>query len=419
MIRRFTSRDTNSLRILDLLRSYPGSSRTELARQTHLGKATVSVLVQDLIKDSLICEDGAGGQLASAGRPPVGLRLNASTNFSIGVELTGRECISALTDLYSNPLRVLRKPLHDVTVATIVECIAESATELTEGRDRTKLLGVGVGVPGPVDAAHQHVIRAENMGWTDVPLGPLLEKRLNTPVTVVKRQNAGALGEYWYGVGKSSANLLYISVAVGIGCGIILGGELYEGTSGAAGELGHVEVVADGLPCKCGSRGCLETVASLPAIGLRAADAVRQGRASLLRELTGGDPDTISGEMVLEAASKGDSLSEEVVREAAGYLGLAIANLIDLFNPALVILGGAVLDAESLFLNPIREAVQRRAFSISLAAVDVVPSSLGFRAAAIGAATLVTNHFFSPAGFAGTGSRLAHRVPPEASTLSM
>jgi glucokinase-like ROK family protein len=396
MISRRTVQDVNSLRILGILRLRPGTSRTEIAKQTHLGKATVSVLVQGLIKDRLVCEEGAGIQLASAGRRPVGLRLNSRTRFSIGLELTGNECISALTDLYANPLRVLRKPMRDLAVPAVVGCIADSVRELLHGFEADALLGIGVGVPGPVDAARQCVIKAENIGWTDVPLGSILEERLDAPVTVVKRQNAGALGEYWYGIGRSKANLLYISVAVGIGCGIIVQGKLYEGANGSAGEIGHTTVIPDGDRCRCGNIGCLETVSSLPAIGTRAMERVRRGRASLLSDLACGVLESISGDMVLEAATKCDPLAIETVQEAARYLGIAVANVINLFNPAMVILGGAVLDAGDLFLDPIREEIQRRAFSIPLAAVEVVPSALGFRAAAIGAATLVTDSFFSP-----------------------
>jgi glucokinase-like ROK family protein len=395
-VRRRASRDINSLRILNILRAHPGISRTDLARETRLGKATVSVLVQGLIKDDLIYEDGTGTQLASAGRRPVNLRLNPETRFSIGLELTGRECISVLTDLYAKPLRVLRKPTRDPAVTAVVECMVESVKELLDGYDKNRLLGIGVGVPGPVDAAHQRVIKAENIGWTDVPLGSLLQERLDMSVTVVKRQNAGALGEYWYGVGRSKANLLYISVAVGIGCGIVVRGGLYEGTNGSAGEIGHITVIPDGRRCRCGNSGCLETVSSLPAIGIRAIERLKQGRASLLSDLAKGDIESISGEMVLEAATKRDPLSIEIVQEAARYLGIAVANIIDVLNPAMVILGGAVLDVGELFLKPIREEIQARAFSIPLAAVDVVPSSLGFRAAAIGAAALVTDRFFSP-----------------------
>jgi glucokinase-like ROK family protein len=393
----------NSLRVLNILRLHPGTSRTEIAKQTHLGKATVTVLVQGLIKDGLICEDGTGAQLASAGRRPVHLRLNAKSHFSIGLELTGRECISALTDLYANPLRVMRKPVRDLTPAAVVECMAESVEELLDGYDKRRLLGIGVGVPGPVDAARQLVVKAENIGWTDVPLGALLEQRLGTPVTVVKRQNAGALGEYWYGIGRSKANLIYISVAVGIGCGIIVRGELFEGANGSAGEIGHITVVPDGIRCKCGNSGCLETVSSLPAIGIRAIEEMKRGRASLLGDLVRGALDSITGEMVLDAAAKRDPLAIEIVQEAARYLGIAVANVIDLLNPAVVILGGVVIEVGELFLDPIREEIQRRAFSIPLAAVQVVPSSLGFRAAAIGAATLVTDRFFSPARLTATG----------------
>ncbi len=392
---RGSTKGENPRRILNLLRLQPGISRTEIAKQTRLGKATVTAIVQGLLHDGLIHEDGAGVQVASAGRRPVRLRLNATRRLSIGLELTGRECISALTDLYADPLNVLRKPLPDLSVPAVLDCLAQSVDELMVGRAMNSLLGIGVGVPGPVDAVGRRVIKAENIGWTDVPLGDLLEARLGKPVTVLKRQNAGALGEYWHGVGRSKANLMYISVSVGIGCGIILRGKLYDGTNGSAGEIGHMTVIPNGYRCKCGNSGCLETVSSLPAIGIRAIEMMKQGRSSLLGDLAKGVLESITGEMVLEGAAKGDPLSVQVVQEAAHYLGIAVANVIDVVNPARVILGGAVLDVGDLFLDSIREEIQRRAFSIPLAAVDVVPSSLGFRAAAIGAAALVTDRFFS------------------------
>lgn len=401
--RRHASRDPNSLRILSILRSRPGVSRTEIARQTRLGKATVSVIVQGLIDEGLVCEDTNGAPPATAGRPPVNLSLNATERLSVGLEVTGRECISALTDLYARPLRVLRKPLCEPSVDTVVECLTGSTNELLEGYDRDRLLGVGVGVPGPVDAARQRVIRAENIGWSEVPLGPMLAERLRAPVTVVKRQNAGALGEYWYGVGRSKPNLMYISVAIGIGCGIIIGGRLYEGASGSAGEIGHMAVVDGGRRCKCGSTGCLETVASLPAIRLSAIERIQRGESSCLIDQAHGGLDAVSGEAVLQAATGGDALAAGVVGEAAHYLGMAIANAINVINPVMVILGGAVLDAGDLFLGPVREEVGNRAFSIALDAVEVVPGSLGFRAAAIGAATLVADRFFSPARAAAAG----------------
>jgi glucokinase-like ROK family protein len=390
-----SGKEINQFRVLNLLRLFPGISRSEIVGRTSLSKATVSTIVSELINEELVHEVGTGIQPASAGRRPVKLRLNGRIRLSIGIELTGSECIAALTDLYSEPLDIVRYPMAESSVDTSMKILVEAINQLLQGYNATRLLGVQIGVPGPVDANRQRVAQAENIGWFDVPLGPMLTERISQPVTVVKRQNAGAVGEYWHGIGKGHDNLLYVSLGVGIGCGIIIRGDLYEGANGSAGEIGHMTVVPDGYRCKCGNRGCLETLVSLPAIAVRAREKAKEGRETLLVEQAKGVFQSITGHMVIEAAGKGDSLAIEVIQEAARYLGIAIANLINLFNPSMVIIGGEVSELDDLFLDPVRETIQRRAFSIPQAAVEVVPSSLGSRAAAIGAATLVIDQFFA------------------------
>jgi glucokinase-like ROK family protein len=390
-----SSKDLNHLRVLNLLRLYPGISRAEIVNRTGLSKATVSTIVSELIDAALVHEDGIGVQLASAGRRPVKLKLNGQIRLAIGVELTGSECIAVLTDLYGEPLRVLRYPMAESSVNTSIQVIVQAVNQLLEGYDPARLLGVEVGVPGPVDPTRQRVVQAENIGWFDVPLGPMLTERVGKPVTVVKRQNAGVVGEYWHGVGKGRANLMYVSVSVGIGCGILIQGELYAGSNGSAGEIGHITLIPDGHRCKCGNFGCLETLASSPAIVVRAIEKAKADRETLLVEWTKGALQAITSRMVIEAACQGDPLAVAVIQEAGYYLGIAIANVINLFNPSMVIVGGEMLEPGTLFLDAVREAVQRRSFSIPLAAVEVVPSSLGYRAAAIGAATLVIDRFFT------------------------
>jgi glucokinase-like ROK family protein len=390
-----SNKDINHLRVLNLLRLHPGISRAEIVNRTGLSKATVSSIVSELIHEGLVHEDGIGMQLASAGRRPVKLKLNGQIRLAIGVELTGSECIAVLTDLYGEPLRVLRHPMAESSVNTSLHVILQTVNQLLEGYDPARLLGVEVGVPGPVDPTRQRVVQAENIGWFDVPLGPMLTERVGKPVTLVKRQNAGVVGEYWHGVGKGRANLMYVSVSVGIGCGILIQGELYEGSNGSAGEIGHITLVPDGHRCKCGNFGCLETLASSPAIAVRAREKAKEGTETLLVEWTKGALQSITSRLVIEAAGQGDPLAVEVIQEAGYYLGIAVANVINLFNPSMVIVGGEMLELGNLFLDAVRGAVQRRSFSIPLAAVEVVPSALGYRAAAIGAATLVIDRFFA------------------------
>jgi glucokinase-like ROK family protein len=388
-------REINQHRILSLIYLHPGIWRAEIARLTDLSRATVSAIVSALIDAGVLCEVGTGVQQALAGRRPVRLELNRQIRLAIGVELTGNECIATVTDLYAHPLCVNRYPMTESSVEVSVDLIVKVVDELVDGYDRSRLIGLGVGVPGPVDVARQRVIQAVNLGWFDVPLGSMLTERIGKPVTVVKRQNAGALAEYRHGIGKGKDNLLFVSVGVGIGCGVIVRGELYEGDNGSAGEIGHITIVPDGYRCNCGNWGCLETLASCPAIAVRARERIKEGQGTLLTDWTRGALQSITGKMVMQAAVQRDSLAIEVIQEASSYLGIAIANVINLFNPAMVVIGGELLGLGDLYLDPIRELVQQRALPIPLADVEIVPSSLGDQAAAIGAATLVVDQFFA------------------------
>jgi glucokinase-like ROK family protein len=385
----------NQRRILHLLRVNPGISRVEISNRTNLGKATVSSIVSEFIAQGIVYEDGVSVHALSVGRRPVRLRLNAQARLAIGVELTGSECIATLTDLCAEPLRVMRCPMTDVSADAACGVVVQCVHSLLEGHDPSNLLGVGVGVPGQVDATRQHVVQAVNVGWFDVPLGPQLSQQLGKPVTLVKRQNAGVLGEYWYGIGHGHANLVYISVGVGIGCGIIVHEALYEGTAGSAGELGHITVVPNGHRCRCGNYGCLETVASCPAIVIRAREEAKKGKQSLLVQWSGGALESVTIQQVIQATLERDALAIEVITEAAHYLGLGIACVLNLFNPSLVIIGGEILEMGELYVEAVREETRRRSLSMPQA-VKVVPSSLGYRGPSIGAATLVLDRFFAP-----------------------
>ena len=388
----------NQRRVLHLLRVNPGISRVEIASRTGLGKATVSSIVSDFVAQGIAREDGIAAQPLAVGRRPIRLRLNGQARLAIGVELTGNECIATLTDLYAEPLRVVRCPVPDMSPHAAVEAIARCVRALMEDHDPTILLGVGVGIPGQVDPSRQRVLQAVNLGWFDVPLGPLLSRRVGKPAIVVRRQNAGVLGEYWYGIGRGHTDLVYVSVGVGLGCGLLVRGELYEGAAGSAGELGHVTVVPDGHRCRCGNYGCLETVASNSAIVIRARQESKVRGRSLLLDWNGGMLESVTIRQVIQAALQGDTLSTEVIREAARYLGLGLAGIVNLFNPSLVIIGGDLLDAGEIYLAPVREEMRRRSLSIPHAAVKVVPNSLGYRGPSIGAATLVIDRFFVLSG---------------------
>lgn len=395
MAERFISiKNVNEQRILNLLRRHPDMSRAEMGRKTRLGKASVSEIVAKLLADGLVQETGNILPYGTMGRPSVMLRLNATARLAVGVEWTGSECIAVLADLYAVPLRERRLPTPCPSVDAIVDVIESLVHELLRDYDSEMLLGVGVGVPGLVGLDRRRVIQAVNVGWSNVPLADLLQARLNSEVTVVRRQNAGALGEYWYGTDRGQSNLVFVSVGLGIGSGTVVHGRIFEGTCGSAGELGHVTVLPDGPRCRCGNRGCLEAIASTEAIVHKVRQRIGDGASSSLTRSGMGALDHLVVQDILDAAEAGDPLALSVVTESGTYIGIALADLANLWNPSMIFIGGEVWGRDAV-LNAICQTVKQRALPTACGDLKIAFSSLGYRAAAIGAANLIADRFFS------------------------
>mgnify|MGYP005856657047 CR=1 FL=1 len=253
------------------------------------------------------------------------------------------------------------------------------------------LSGVGVSFGGPVDAPSGTVLQSHHVpGWDGLPLASRLSRRLGLPVLVENDANAVALGEFLYGAGRGVADLVYMTISTGIGGGIILDGQLWRGHHGVAGEIGHMVVRPDGPVCTCGNRGCLEALASGLSIARRAREALAAGRpGELLLALAGGEPDGITAELVFRAALNGDDAAKSVVAEAAADLGLAIAMLCSIIDPARVILGGGVAKAGEQLLAPVREAFRRHAFPLLVERVSIVRAAAIDEGGLLGAAALV------------------------------
>jgi glucokinase len=252
---------------------------------------------------------------------------------------------------------------------------------------------VGVSFGGPVDVARGIVLHSHRVpGWDDLPLAARLREVLARPVVIENDANAVALGEYRYGAGRGVEDLVYLTVSTGIGGGIVLGGRLWRGSHGLAGEIGHMVIRAGGPLCSCGNRGCLESLASGLSIARRAREALhQQGPSTHLRTLTGGRQDAITAEMVFRAARAGDPLAEGVVRAVAEDLGLGIAMLCSVVDPARVLLGGGVAKAGEQLLAPVREAFRRHAFPLLADHVEIVPAEYPDDGGLLGAAALVAH----------------------------
>ena len=252
-----------------------------------------------------------------------------------------------------------------------------------------KLLGIGIGVPGPVDPKKEKIERSPNLPkWEQIPLRPILKRRFNCPVFIENDANAAALGEKYFGAGRSVSDFVYITVSTGIGSGIVTNGRLVRGAGGAAGEIGHTTVQIAGEKCLCGKRGCLETYASGTAIAKFAKRALKTGRKSKILILAKKTA-YVTGATVSEAASQGDRLAIEIRHQAADYLGTSLGNLINSLNPKRIILGGGVMEHPHHFWKPMLKAVKREAWPYSLKDCQIVRTKLGNRVGDYGAMAIV------------------------------
>jgi glucokinase-like ROK family protein len=246
------------------------------------------------------------------------------------------------------------------------------------------VLAIGVGVPGPLVTEVGMVISPPIMpGWDRYPIRDTLEKLWSCPLSINNDAELGVLGEWAAGAGRGERNLAYIKVGTGIGAGLLLDGQIYRGVTGSAGEIGHLTIDENGPLCTCGNHGCLEAVAGGRAIAEQAQDAVRKGKRTSLSAI---DPvESITAREVASAARRGDLLSQQILTRAGSHIGIAIAGLVNLFNPGMVIIGGGVAQTGDILLEPMRQAVQRRSLPAATRVVRITTAMLGRRSSSMGA----------------------------------
>ena len=323
----------------------------------------------------------------SAGRVRPG-RTAAGGSVYVGIHFGVRATTVAVADSLG-AIQVVRKqpsivgsPARSLSAARTL--VGETLAEARVTRDTVRV--VGATVPGLVDQETGHCVLATNLGWHDFPLRSALTEALDVPVVVNNVAQAAAVAEGRVGAARRARSYVWIHVGSGVGSGIVLDGKLFFGRRGFSGEIGHCPVVYPGAPCGCGRLGCLETVASAKAIGRAAESAVAAGEPTVLAEL----PMPLSSTSVAAAAREGDPVARRILGEASEYLGRGIAYLLNVLNPEMVVLGGAVAQAGETLVGPVRASVARH--SLLPAGVAVVPSTLGNRAELTGAIFLAMDH---------------------------
>jgi glucokinase len=312
--------------------------------------------------------------------------------FVLGIDIGGTNLVVGSVAEDGSALHALRsEPTHaeagqsDVLDRLIVlakQAIAHTKREVPSAQ----IVGVGIGAPGPLDTRSGIVLLTPNLGWVNLPLRQIIHERLGLPAVLDNDANCAVLGEWWMGAARGTRHAIGITIGTGIGGGIIIDGKLFHGASDCAGEIGHTTIDTEGRRCKCGNYGCLEAYASGPNIALRACEEIQAGAVSSLSQYVDGDLQKITAQTVYQAAHDGDDLALEVVNDTAKFLGAGIANLLNIFNPEVVVVcGGVTLAGDHLFV-PLRREVARRAFKPAVEVCRIVPCELAGTAGVYGAA---------------------------------
>jgi predicted NBD/HSP70 family sugar kinase len=382
-------REANRATVVAALRRHGGLTQVELAAATGLSQATVSNIVREYSAAGLL----EVRNTTRSGRRAQLVTLAHRTGVAVGVHIGPRHLHVALADVRHEVLAEQSLPLpFEHRVDTSLDRAARLLVELLErvGSSHDEILGVGIGLPAPVDVATGTIsVPGIMRGWDDVPVAHVMTKRLGRPVFVDNDANLGALAESRLGASRGFQDSVYVRVSYGTGGGIVIAGRLHRGFAGTAGEIGHVQVDVGGDVCLCGSRGCLNTVVGAQALlaPLRASRGV----------LTLAD--------LVRLASEGDPGCRQVVADAGSTLGAAVAGLAVAVNPQCVVVGGELAQTGEILVGPMREAIRRRVLLNHIAPLEVVAAELGTKAEVMGAVMLVLESTDLPTAVPDTGDR--------------
>jgi predicted NBD/HSP70 family sugar kinase len=377
-------RALNRRLILNHIRQDGPVSRAKLVELTGLSPAAVTAVTAELIGTQFLLERAVGQ--SSGGRPPVLLDLDYGAHYAVGLKLMESRLVGVLTDLST-------RSLHQASVelaGTSVEQVAAQAVGLSRdlfARTRApqeRMIGAGLGLAGVIDAARGVCHSSPYLGWRDVPIADLIARDLGTPVWIDNDVNAFATAERLFGHGKRAQNFVVVTVGRGIGAGLVLGGELYRGRDGGAGEFGHTVTEPGGRRCECGNTGCLEAYASEPALIARYNE---QGKRAVHNI-----------EALLERARKGDQIANALLEDGGRRVGQGLATIVNLLNPELIVVGGEGVRLGDRFFAAMRAALETHAFNGLARGLEVVVDAWGDDAWARGAAGLAVQRAFDLSG---------------------
>ena len=393
-----TDKERKNLSILEVIRKNGPISRTDISKITELNIVTVSNYVNHYIKKGLVVE----GELdeSTGGRKPVLVELNAKAGYIVGVGLNMMSIVAVLVDLEINVVAELKRERPAENSENVIETMVEMAAEIIQKAeiDKEKIVGVGVGVPGIIDERGRTIRWPQSLGQKDLSvclsIKDTFEKRLNIPTFVENDANAAVLGEKWLGLDRDVRHMIYMFS--GVGCGVLINGEIYRGSTGAAGELGirspkanpeHTQSIATQL-----GRWEMD-IGMVPFV----TKAIEKGEKSILKDYVGGDLSKLTFKEIVRAVKEKDPLALKAVDQAGHDLGKKIAFLVNFLNPEIVVIGGGIEDCGAPLLDAVKTSIKEWSVEEASAQVKIIPSAFGENAVALGAVGIVVREVFAQA----------------------
>lgn len=391
---KFAMAQMNRSMVFDLIRRKGPISRAEIARTIGLSIPTVMKITEEFSHKQFVQDVGKGE--SSGGKRPELLELVPDSKYIIGVGV-GRSKTNVLMMNLAGEVFIREimetggTAVPEVWISRLIQVIENVIRE--SGLSRKQILGMGIGMPGILDEKSGKVLFSPDFKWENVDMLTPIRERFKMDITIENANRALAMGEYYFGAGVDSRNFLVVNLGHGIGSAIMREGEFYRGSSGSSGEIGHIILEKNGPKCNCGNLGCLEAIASGNAIARDAKIAVLEGNATKIMELVNEDINRIEAKTVFEAARLGDRLAIQITERAMQYIGIGLANYINLLDPDLIILFGGLTNAGDIFLKKVKEVLRERQMKFAGRQVKLVISQMGENCTAVGSASLVLKKF--------------------------
>lgn len=389
----------NKKSVLDIIRTKGPINKSQIAKLAELSIPTIMKISDELTEAGLIQVVGKGE--SNGGKRPELLEIIPNAYYMVGVDIGRSRTISIVMNLDGNIIgKKMMKTgktnppgnLIERTIELIGHTIQESKILIDD------ILGIGVVTPGLINNEDGKVVFSPDFGWENVDMKTQIEKTFQIPVKIENSNRALALGEGWFGVAEFSNYYICINLGHGIGSAIMEKGKFYRGNSGSSGEIGHMTLEKGGPTCDCGNRGCLEALASGNAIAEQAKEAIRNKKRTSILKYADNDIDKVEAKEVFDAAKAGDVLANEIIDQAIEYMGIGIANYINLLDPDLIVLAGGMVNAGDFLVERLKDTIKNRKMKFAGSNVKFRVTKLGMDSAAIGAAVLILKSFIEHGG---------------------